>query len=215
MIERIKALFAELQGAHDLGAPDARVLEVMAGLPRHRFVPGVPAIACYADAPLAIGHSQTISQPFMVALMTGLLRLQPGDRVLEVGTGSGYQTAVLAALAAHVFSIETVPELAERAARVLDELGVDNVTTTVGDGHRGWPEQAPFDAILVTAAPAEVPAALIDQLRPGGRLVIPCGAPNDGDGQMLEVIEKSPDGAVQRTPKLAVRFVPLVVGQRC
>jgi protein-L-isoaspartate(D-aspartate) O-methyltransferase len=190
------------------GVRDPRVLEAMRTVPRHRFVPDASLRQAYADHPLPIGEGQTISQPFIVASMTELLDPQPGDRVLEVGTGSGYQAAVLSRLVAHVYSIELVPELAERARSRLRELGYENVEVITGDGYAGLPEHAPFDAIVVTAAPPEVPPALVEQLAVGGRLVIPVGRWD----QVLRVIERTADGVAERS-EYPVRFVPLVRGR--
>ncbi len=185
-----------------------RVRASLRATPRHRFVPeGLQAFA-YENRPLGIGGGQTISQPYIVALMSELLATGPGARVLEVGTGSGYQAAVLAAIAGEVFSIETRPELAAAAAATLHALGIGNVETRVGDGSLGWPEHAPYDAIIVTAAARRVPPALVEQLKPGGRLVIPIGA--QGDVQQLEVITRLADGATTRREILPVTFVPLV-----
>ena len=156
---------------------DPRVLIAMGTVPRHRFVPGALASQAYGDYPLPIGGGQTISQPYIVALMTQWAEVAPGDKVLEVGTGSGYQAAVLAELTEKVFSIEIRPELARRASALLKEMGYGRVQVRSGDGYRGWPEEAPFDAILVTAAAPRVPPALAAQLKEGGRLVIPLGAP--------------------------------------
>src|SRR5690606_38189454 len=155
--------------ARDIDAP--RVLQAMRAVPRHRFVPASLAADAYRDQSLPIGHDQTISQPYIVALMTQLARVSPGDRVLEVGTGSGYQAAVLGELGAEVYSIEIVAPLARQAQRLLEELGYANVVVKAGDGYAGWPEHAPFDAIVVTAAPERIPAPLLEQLKPGGRLV--------------------------------------------
>ncbi|HSO06988.1 MAG TPA: protein-L-isoaspartate(D-aspartate) O-methyltransferase [Pelomicrobium sp.] len=188
-----------------------RVMAAMAKVPRHRFVPPEWAGAAYADRPLPIGHGQTISQPFVVALMTDLLDLKGGERVLEIGTGSGYQAAVLAELAKKVYTIEIVDPLGQRAAALLRELGYANVEVRIGDGYRGWPEAAPFDAIIVTAAPPSVPEALVRQLKPGGRLVLPVGATHEM--QVLTVIEKRADGSLERKPVLPVRFVPMVQGR--
>jgi len=183
---------------------DPRVLEAMREVPRHRFVPLASRDHAYEDRPLPIGFGQTISQPYIVAAMTELLRPKATDRVLEIGTGSGYQAAVISRLVAKVYSIEIVPELAERAAQTLAALGYVNVEVKSGDGYRGIPEQAPFDGILVTAAPDEIPQPLIDQLAVGGRMVIPVG---DLD-QRLTVVEKSARGISKHTV-FPVRFVPM------
>ncbi len=187
------------------GVADPRVLEVMREVPRHLFVPPDQAAQAYDDHPLPIGSGQTISQPYIVAFMTEQLRLTGKERVLEIGTGSGYQTAVLARLAARVYSIEIRPELAEEARRRLEASGVSNVEVRAGDGWFGWNEEAPFDGILVTAAPEKVPEPLLAQLAPGGRMVIPVG----GFYQELKVIERTPDGFRERSV-LPVRFVPFV-----
>ncbi len=183
---------------------DPRVLDAMRHVQRHRFVPERLHSRAYDDHPLAIGHDQTISQPYIVALMTELIRPNPEMKVLEVGTGSGYQAAVLAECAGQVFSIEIVPELGTSAAELLESLGYDNVRVRIGDGFDGWPDQAPFDAILVTAAPQTIPQPLLDQLAVGGRLVIPVG----GFAQNLVVVERTQDGYARQviTP---VRFVPM------
>ncbi|HSN15153.1 MAG TPA: protein-L-isoaspartate(D-aspartate) O-methyltransferase [Anaeromyxobacteraceae bacterium] len=185
---------------------DARVLEAMRRVERHRFVPPSARSDAYGDHPLPIGHDQTISQPYIVALMTELARVKPGDRVLEVGTGSGYQAAVLAVLAKEVYTIEIVEPLAREAAGRLKALGYANVTVRAGDGYRGWPEHAPFDAILVTAAPPEIPQPLVDQLAVGGRLVAPVG--EEWGAQELVVLERTPAG-VKRRVVAPVRFVPM------
>ena len=183
------------------------VLRAMAKVPRHRFVPPSLIDAAYVDRSLPIGMGQTISQPFIVALMTDLLEPAPGARVLEVGTGSGYHAAVLAECFARVHTIEIVPPLGEQARRLLAELGYRNIDVRIGDGYRGWREAAPFDAILVTTAPDHVPQPLVDQLAPGGRLVIPVG-PRAGEQELL-VITKARDGHTVTRRTLAVRFVPL------
>lgn len=206
MIDKVAKLAKSVSRDNPVARVDPRVLEVMAVVPRHAFVPRAGPAGAYINAPLDIGHGQTISQPFIVALMTSLARVGPRDRVLEVGTGSGYQTAILAALAEHVYSVETVAALAERALDLLHEQDIINVTTTVGDGSSGWSDHAPYDAIVVTAAPADVPPALVDQLAPGGRLVIPVGS----EHQILTLIEKSAAGGLRREPIIAVRFVPLI-----
>ncbi len=185
----------------------AEVLEAMRRVPRHEFVEPDMQSYAYRNGPLPIGHGQTISQPYIVALMTDLADLDTRSRVLEVGTGSGYQTAVLAELVAEVYSVEIIPALARRAAERLETLGYTNVHARLGDGYHGWPEQAPFDAILVTAAAREVPQPLIDQLRPGGRLVIPVG--RSDFGQELLLLQKAEDGSVSRQEILPVAFVPL------
>ncbi len=186
-----------------------RVMQALARVPRHRLVSSGDESVAYRNRPLSIGMGQTISQPFIVALMTDLLEIKPGDKVLEIGTGSGYQAAVLAELGAKVYSIEIVEPLAREAAKRLKELGY-GVETRIGDGYQGWPEHAPFDGIIVTAAPSDVPPGLTRQLKPGGRLVIPLG-PQAG-AQTLYVIEKRADGSVNRRAVLAVRFVPLTGG---
>jgi protein-L-isoaspartate(D-aspartate) O-methyltransferase len=191
----------------DRGVRDPRVLEAMRTTPRHRFVTESDAHHAYGDYPLPIGEGQTISQPYIVALMTELARPRPGDRALEVGTGSGYQAAVLAPLVKHVYTIELEPELGQRAAQILRQLKYDNVTTRIGDGYAGWPDEAPFDIVLVTAAPEEVPKPLLEQLAPGGRLVVPVG-PSYAT-QELQLIEKDANGKLTTRTVSAVRFVPL------
>ncbi|TKS54169.1 protein-L-isoaspartate(D-aspartate) O-methyltransferase [Luteimonas yindakuii] len=192
------------------GIRDARVLAAMRSVPRERFVPEEMAEHAYGDHPLPIGHGQTISQPYIVALMTGLLQPEPHHRVLEIGTGSGYQAAVLSGLVARVYTIEIVAPLADGARTVLAGLGYANVEVRTGDGYAGWPEAAPFDGIVVTAAPEQVPQALVDQLAPGGRMVVPVGPVHAV--QSLTVIEKSDDGRVSRRQVAAVRFVPMTGG---
>jgi protein-L-isoaspartate(D-aspartate) O-methyltransferase len=184
-----------------------RVMAAMAKVPRHRFVPPGSERWAYDNRPLPIGHGQTISQPFIVALMTDLLDLKPGDKVLEIGTGCGYQAAVLGELATAVYTIEIVAPLAQEATKRLASLGYHNVTVRGGDGYQGWPQHAPFDAIIVTAAAPEVPPALIAQLKPGGKLVIPVGS-QTGD-QVLRVITKDAGGNQTTRTVLGVRFVPL------
>jgi protein-L-isoaspartate(D-aspartate) O-methyltransferase len=187
------------------GVTDPRVLAAMETVPRHLFVPDGERARAYADSPLPIGAGQTISQPYIVALMTSLLDVQPGDRILEVGTGSGYQAAVLSRLARQVYSVEILEHLANRARRTLSAVGYNNVEVRFGDGYQGWPEVAPFDGIIVTAAPPRIPEPLLRQLKTGGKLVIPVG-----EGyQDLEVLTKRPDGDFDRTKVLPVRFVPM------
>jgi protein-L-isoaspartate(D-aspartate) O-methyltransferase len=190
------------------GVKDPRVLDAMRAVPRHEFVPATLREDAYGDSPLPIGHGQTISQPYIVALMTELARPSPSDRVLEVGTGSGYQAAVISRLVARVFSVELVDPLAQSAASTLRRLGYGNVTVRSGDGYLGWPEEAPFDIIIVTAAPEEVPAALVAQLKPGGRLIVPVGRVYDV--QDLQLIEKDAAGRVSTRSVIPVRFVPMV-----
>jgi len=189
------------------GVRDERVLAAMAKVPRHRFMPEQDGSHAYADQPMPIGWGQTISQPYIVAAMTELLQLEPDSRVLEVGTGSGYQTAILAELAGTVFTIEVVPSLIAQAQKVLGELGYDNIHFRCGNGREGWPEQAPFDGIIVTCAPQKVPDQLAAQLADGGRMAVPVGPP--GGVQMLYVVTRQGDRIV-RTAKMSVRFVPLM-----
>ena len=187
------------------GVADTAVLRAMRSVPRHRFVPEAPPRAAYSDRPLPIGHGQTISQPYIVAFMAEAAGIEPGDRVLEIGTGSGYGAAVLAELAATVYTIEIVPALAERARSALRRAGYQNVRVRTGNGWLGWPEHAPYDAVVVTAAPDEVPEALVEQLAVGGMLVIPVGTRY----QELRVLRKTPAGLVEEA-SLPVRFVPMV-----
>jgi protein-L-isoaspartate(D-aspartate) O-methyltransferase len=190
---------------------DEAVLEAMNAVPRHLFVPEGRRARAYDDLPLPIGHGQTISQPYMVAFMSDELDVQAGDRVLEVGTGSGYQAAVLAAMGVEVISIEIIPELARSAADRLESLGFNNVTVASGDGYFGMPEGAPYDGIIVTAAADHVPPPLIEQLKPGARMIIPVG--RSGWQQNLLRVEKRPDGTTRSRNLMAVRFVPLT-GER-
>ncbi|HYT87035.1 MAG TPA: protein-L-isoaspartate(D-aspartate) O-methyltransferase [Burkholderiales bacterium] len=207
MVAEIAAMARET--GVETGRPRFRdaVMAAMGKVPRHRFVPFLQQIFAYDNRPLAIGEGQTISQPYIVALMTDLLDPKAGDTVLEVGTGSGYQAAVLAELVAKVYTIEIVEPLGKQAKRLLAELGYRNIEVRIGDGYGGWPEAAPFDSIIVTAAPAEVPRPLIDQLKPGGRMVIPVGG--SSDVQQLLLLEKRPDGTATTKRTLPVRFVPL------
>jgi protein-L-isoaspartate(D-aspartate) O-methyltransferase len=197
MIERIRAR----------GVTDTAVLAALEAVPRHLFVSAEQRAKAYDDRPLPIGDGQTISQPYMVALMTSLLELRPGERVLEVGTGSGYQAAVLSRVAAEVYTIEIRKPLAERARRTLTDLGYRNIHLRVGDGFQGWPDAAPFDAIIVTAAPPSVPDPLLRQLKTGGRLVIPVGSRSSL--QSLLVLTKRPDGGFDRSNVMPVFFVPM------
>ena len=210
MIEDIKTMTATVSAEIGKRELSPRVLDAMATVPRHEFVPPEQKEAAYRNRPLDIGHRQTISQPFIVALMTDLLDVEAGDRVLEVGTGSGYQAAVLAELVRDVYTIEIVRPLAERAAQTFAQLGAENIYSTVGDGYRGWPDHAHYDAIMVTAAPDHVPKPLIEQLKPGGRLVMPVG----GLYQELMVMTKNADGTTTDTTVIPVRFVPLTRAEK-
>jgi protein-L-isoaspartate(D-aspartate) O-methyltransferase len=208
MLQTVQAHAKQASDAlgRDFIAP--QILDVMRDVPRHEFVPVEARGDAYADRPLPIGHGATISQPFIVALMTDLLRVRRDDIVLEVGTGSGYQAAILARLAHRVYTIEIVPALAEGAAARLKRLGYENVTTRAGDGYHGWEEAAPFDGIIVTAAASEIPPPLVHQLNPGGRMVIPLGAPSVV--QQLVLIERNlEDGRVTTRQLVPVSFVPL------
>jgi protein-L-isoaspartate(D-aspartate) O-methyltransferase len=203
-IEAELAATAGFTGCSTLSAP---VRAALRAVPREEFVPAAERKLAYVNRALPIGHRQTISQPFIVAIMTELLALRPADRVLEIGTGSGYQAAILAHLAAEVYGVELVPELAERARRTLARLGVANVAVRTGDGAAGWPEHAPFDAIIVTAAAPELPPALPRQLKPDGRLVAPLGRAYGH--QMLSLCVKDATGALTTSRVLPVAFVPL------
>ncbi len=194
----------------DKEALDPRVMAVMGRVPRHEFVPADQRSNAYRNRPLPIGHGQTISQPYIVALMTDLLEPQPDHRVLEIGTGSGYQAAVLAELTGQVYSIEIIEELGEQAIERLARLGYHNVSVRLGDGYYGWEEHAPFDTIVVTAAASHVPPPLVEQLKPGGRMVIPVGS--RFLTQQLVLIEKQQDGQLITQQLLPVRFVPLTGG---
>lgn len=188
------------------GIKDERVLAAMAKVPREEFVPADQRVDAYQDGPLPIGYDQTISQPYIVAFMTEQLRPKPEDRVLEIGSGSGYQAAILAELVAGVYTIEIVEPLAKTAEGTLQRLGYKNVHLKVGDGYKGWPEEAPFDAIIVTCAPDKVPQPLTDQLKDGGRMVIPVG---ERFAQQLYLLEKQ-NGQLKESVTLPVRFVPMV-----
>jgi protein-L-isoaspartate(D-aspartate) O-methyltransferase len=210
MIEEISAEAAATADYTGRPAFGGRVMAAMASVPRHEFVPPAEEAYAYINNALPIGHGQTISQPFIVALMTDLLDPQPDHNVLEIGTGSGYQAAVLSALVRQIYSIEVIPELAVDASERLQRLGYRNVSVKAGDGNAGWPEHAPYDGIIVTAAAVKVPQALLAQLRNGGRMVIPVG---DSGSQELILIEKSASGAVSERDILPVAFVPLVGGR--
>ncbi|MBU0677749.1 MAG: protein-L-isoaspartate(D-aspartate) O-methyltransferase [Verrucomicrobia bacterium] len=197
MIEQIRA--------HGFRGED--VLKAMFKVPRHEFIPKRYRLLCdpYGDHPCSIGHDQTISQPYIVAYMTEKLAIKPGDRILEIGTGSGYQAAVLAEMGANVYSIEIVPELAEHARAALSDQGYGGVKVLTGDGYRGWPEHSPFDAIIVTCAPEDIPRALVEQLAEGGRMIVPVGA-----GFQRLVILRKTGGEVKVENDLPVRFVPMI-----
>jgi len=212
LVAEVDEMYAATRGETGLAAMSAPVRAALGKVERHRFVPAGQQSLAYRNHPLPIGSGQTISQPYIVALSTDLVAPQPGQRVLEIGTGSGYQAAVLAEIVSKVYSIELVPSLGKEAAERLKTLGYANVEVRIGDGYAGWPEQAPFDSILVTAAAPRVPEALLEQLRPGGRLVIPVGASHEA--QELLLIEKRPDGSFERRSVLPVRFVPLVPGKK-
>ena len=190
------------------GVEDPRVLDVMKVVERHKFVPEKYSESAYNDGPLPIGHGQTISQPFIVAFMTENLKLEPSHKVLEIGTGSGYQAAVLSELCDHVYTIEIVDELANESAERLGRLGFNNITVRSGDGYMGWPEEAPFDRIMVTAAPEEIPELLTEQLVEGGVMVIPVG--KQYEIQYLWVITKEAGGLIKKEKILPVRFVPMI-----
>ena len=210
MIEEIESDVRATSLYIDKEALDERVMQIMGRVPRHQFVPDRAKPHAYENRPLAIGHGQTISQPYVVALMTDLLRPESGHRVLEVGTGSGYQAAVLAGLTRQVYSIEIIEELGAEAAERLQRLGYGNIEARVADGYYGWESEAPFDSIIVTAASGHVPPPLVRQLKPGGRMVIPVGG--RFQVQQLMLIEKSEDGEVRSRQILPVRFVPLTGG---
>ena len=204
-VERERMVRDQIEG-RGISRPD--VLRAIRSIPRHLFVTELLREQAYQDRALPIGYGQTISQPYIVALMTELLEPSKHQKVLEIGTGSGYQAAVLAALAGRVFTIEIVPELAESATALLKSLGMRNVTVRCGDGYQGWTEEAPFDRIILTAAPPEIPQALLGQLRPGGKLVAPVG--DSPLVQSLVVVHKLADGSVKKTSVIPVSFVPMV-----
>ncbi len=212
MVADINATVVETRSYTGVAALDEKVMQAMATVPRHEFVPPSLRHFAYINNPLPIGAGQTISQPYIVALMTHLMGVDEDKAVLEIGTGSGYQAAVLARLVRHVYTIEIVETLGRRAADTLVRLGYDNVTVRIGDGYAGWEEHAPFDAIIVTAAPEEVPQPLIDQLKSGARMVVPVG-PQHGY-QSLQVLEKKDTGEIEVTDILPVGFVPFVKGNR-
>jgi len=207
MLAEVKQMMAMTKSYTGKASLDKRVGEAMMAVPRHKFVPPDSRPYAYQNTALPISHKQTISQPYIVALMTDLAAVTSESVVLEVGTGSGYQAAVLSELVSHVYSIEIIEPLGLEAKSLLQELGYDNVTVKIGDGYHGWPEHAPFDAILVTAAAEHIPEQLTQQLKPGGRLVIPVG--KQGQPQSLRVLTKGVDGEIEQRDVLSVAFVPL------
>jgi protein-L-isoaspartate(D-aspartate) O-methyltransferase len=207
LVQEIEADVRQTSAYFGTDRLDPAVIRALRTVPRERFVPEALRGLAYANHPLPIGLGQTISQPYIVAVMSHLVAIKPGDRVYELGTGSGYQAAVLAEMGAEVYSVEIVPELARGAAAVLAELGYAKVHVRAGDGYLGWPEAGPFDAVIVTAAGPEIPQALVDQLRPGGRLVMPLGGAVET--QQLVVVTKQAGGRLHRRDVLPVRFVPI------
>jgi len=192
----------------DRGVSDERVIKAMNDVPRHLFVKESLRDLAYSDGPLPIGHNQTISQPYIVAYMTEILQPDTHHIVLEVGTGSGYQAAILSKLVNHVYSIEIIPELGKEATSRLDKLGYDNVTVKIGDGYNGWEEHAPFDRIIVTAAPEQIPKKLVDQLKSGGLMILPVG--KTSFGQDMRIVKKDRTGQVTTKETIPVRFVPMI-----
>jgi len=211
MVAEVDAMYAETRSETGFARMSPAVRAAMGKVERHRLVASSEASRAYRNHPLPIGSGQTISQPYIVALSTELLVPKPTDVVLEVGTGSGYQAAVLAEVVSRVYSIEIIESLGRTAAKRLEELGYGNIEVQIGDGYAGWPEKAPFDGIVVTAAAPRVPQPLVDQLKPGGRMVIPVGGA--GDVQYLKLLTKRADGGVDEKRVLPVRFVPLVPGK--
>jgi protein-L-isoaspartate(D-aspartate) O-methyltransferase len=211
MVAEVDAMYAETRSETGLRAMSPAVRNAMSKVERHRLVPAAEASRAYRNHPLPIGNGQTISQPYIVALSTDLLGVDKNSVVLEVGTGSGYQAAVLAEIVSRVYSIEIIESLGRGAQKRLEELGYGNIEVRIGDGYAGWPERAPFDGIVVTAAARQVPQTLVDQLRPGGRIVIPVGG--EGEVQYLKLLTKRADGSVDEKRVLPVRFVPLVPGK--
>ena len=210
MVSEVDALYAETRAETGLSSMSPAVRAALGKVERHRLVPASQVPLAYRNHPLPIGSGQTISQPYIVALSTDLLQPQPQHVVLDVGTGSGYQAAVLAEIVKQVYSIEIVETLGKTAAARLTEMGYRNIEVKIGDGYRGWPEKAPFDGIVVTAAAPRVLPALVEQLKPGGRMVIPVGG---GDIQYLKLVTKRADGGYDERNVLPVRFVPLVPGK--
>jgi protein-L-isoaspartate(D-aspartate) O-methyltransferase len=211
MVAEVEAMYAETRGFTGLPAMSPRVRAALGKVERHRLLPPEQRAFAYRNHPLPIGQGQTISQPYIVALSTDLIAPEPHHTVLEVGTGSGYQAAVLAEVVQRVYSIEILQALGVAASKALSELQYKNIEIKIGDGYKGWPEKGPFDAIIVTAAAPRVPDALVEQLKPGGKMVIPVGAP--GETQELLLITKDMDGKSSQKRILPVRFVPLLPGK--
>ena len=207
MLDEIKQMVEMTKSYTGNASLDKAVEEALMAVPRHKFVPSDSRPYAYENTALPISHRQTISQPYIVALMTDLAAVTSESVVLEVGTGSGYQAAILSELVSHVYSIEIIEPLGLEAKSLLQDLGYDNITVKIGDGYHGWPEHAPFDAILVTAAAEHIPKQLIQQLKPGGRLVIPVG--KQGQPQSLMILTKGADGEIEQREVLSVAFVPL------
>lgn len=212
LVSQVSAVVEQTARYHGRAKLDARVVDALRKVPRHRFVPPELAARAYEDRPLPIGEGQTISQPTIVAISTDLLEPKPEHVVLEIGTGSGYQAAVLAEIVRKVYTIELIEPLGRRADSRLRELGYRNVEVRIGDGYKGWPEKAPFDSIIVTAAPPEIPKALVAQLKVGGKMVVPVGP--EGMEQELLVVTKARDGSITTRRALPVRFVPMVPGDK-
>jgi protein-L-isoaspartate(D-aspartate) O-methyltransferase len=212
MIAEIEKDVRDTAGLINRGGFDRRVMDAMATVPRHEFVPENQRRKAYENRPLPIGRGQTISQPYIVALMTDLLEPQPGDRVLEIGTGSGYQAAVLSHLVSQVYSMEIIAELGKESRQRMQRLGYENISIRIEDGYNGWPEEAPFDSIIVTAAISHIPPPLVSQLKPGGRMVIPVGT--RFQTQYLTLVEKDLDGGVTTRQLIPVIFVPFTGGHQ-